>query len=137
MLEHNNLLDSSNENQQPWNIFHRKRPSMEIPIYFSQSLIIISKIISKHSSDSVSCANDLICDNQLELISDANSYYDKYIFYPYNFTCWYLTSYKMILQNRIYHISYSCRKMLIKTCVNLINKLTFLCRTLTMINFNN
>lgn len=108
---------------------------MEIPIYFSQALIVISKIYSKNSSD-VSCANDSICDNQLTLVCETNSYYDQYVFYPYNFTCWYLTSYKMILQNRIYHISYSCRKMLITACVNLINKLTYLCRNLTMINFN-
>lgn len=106
---------------------------MEIPIYFSQTLIIVSKIISnRHFSDTILCNpvtlnNDLMSDN-------CDSYFDQYFSYPYNYTCWYLTSYKMIFQNRLYYLSYSCRRLLMKLCVNLINKLTFLCRNLTMIN---
>lgn len=113
-------------------IFRRKKTSMEIPIYFSQSLILVSKIFSKHFSDT-SQSKPVTLKNPL---TACNSLANQYIFYPYNFTCWYLTSHKMILQNRFYHISHSCRRLLIKTCVNIINRLVDLCRNLTLIYVN-
>lgn len=84
---------------------------MEFPIYFSQSLILISKCF----------ANQKMFNNNNQA-SKSHSIYKNYVLHPYQFSCWYFLSYKMILQNRLYHIIFCCRKMTRKMCSNLLHR---------------
>jgi hypothetical protein len=110
-------------------LFHRNN-SLQIPIYFSQSLVLVSKFLTNKllcDNCTINCnKNRLTCDDyQVQL------YYSKYVLYPYQFTCWYITSYKMIIQNRYYHIAHSCRKLMRQICNNFINRINCFSHQLT------
>lgn len=54
--------------------------------------------------------------------------FTKYFLYPYHFSCWYLSSYRMILQNRFYVSINSARKFVgtckRKLCVDFVHQIT-------------
>lgn len=124
------LQQLSNEKHKK-NLFHRKK-SFEVPIYFSQSLIFISNLFANQKSKFLPCENCIANSGELTNHFELNNQiYAKYILYPYQFTCWYFTSYKMILHNRFYHVAYSCRKVMRKIYVNLFNRFACLSHQIT------
>lgn len=117
------------------------RTSLGIPFYFSQILSLVPHLFAREVTNNLHDSQFLMTNVYSESILTRGNrilddcqfriYFTNYFLYPYHFTCWYLSSYKMIFQNRIY-VSISSAKILLnvfkrKTCANIFNQISGFC----------
>lgn len=128
-----------------------RRTFLGIPCYLSQLLSLVPNLfarkVAKNSNQShiviiknvedfernfvpnfASNPQVLIPRNRKVLDDLQLTIFTKYFLYPYHFSCWYLSSYRMILQNQFYASINSARKFAgnfkRKLCVNFIYQIT-------------